>query len=262
MANGSCELVSIIMPAYNAGKTLPQAVDSVLAQTYSRWELIIIDDASRDDTWEIACAYTSRDSRVRVLRNEKNCGVSETRNRGLQAAQGQWLAFLDSDDAWETDKLRKQMVLASRQGVQLVFTGSAYMDARGDRLDWVLHVPETIGYRKLLKQNLISNSSVLIRKEQYEKHQLIASDIHEDFVCWLGFLRAGGMAYGIDEPLLIYRLSPSSKSGNKLRSAQMAWRSYRSIGLGVMESLYYMAWYTITGIRKHRHLRTGKEAEE
>ncbi len=255
------ELVSIIMPAYNAASTIACAIDSVLSQTYQQWELVVINDASSDDTAEIASAYAARDSRIRVLCNEQNMGVSETRRRGMQAAHGRWLALLDSDDAWQPDKLEKQMRIAGEGRAQLVFTGSSYMDSHGNPREWVFHVPETITYRKLLKQNVISNSSVLIRKDWYERSILNADDIHEDFVCWLRFLREGGIACGIDEPLLIYRLSPGSKSGNKLRSARMAWRSYRLIGLSLPEAAYYMSWYSVTGVLKHRHLRMPKEEQ-
>lgn len=254
------ELVSIIMPAYNAAATIACAIDSVLAQTYRQWELIVVNDASGDETAELASAYAARDSRIRVLDNARNMGVSRTRMNGMQAARGQWLALLDSDDAWQADKLEKQMRIAGEGRAQLVYTGSSYMDSLGTPRAWVFHVPEAITYRKLLKQNVIPNSSVLIRRDWYERSVRHAEDIHEDFVCWLLFLQAGGIACGIDEPLLVYRLSPSSKSGNKLRSARMAWRSYRLIGLPIPAAAYYMGWYAFTGIRKHRHLRVRKEA--
>lgn len=252
------EVVSIIMPAYNAEKTLPQAVESVMAQTYPHWELIIIDDASRDGTRELIRAYAQQEPRIRVLENEKNCGVSETRRRGLEASRGQWIALLDSYDAWKPEKLQKQMALAVEKGSQLVYTGSAYMDQDGNGLDWVFHIPESVTYRKLMKQNVISNSSALIRKECYERNLVMGDDFHEDFSCWMQFLRNGGIAHGIDEPLLIYRLSSGSKSGNKFRSIKMAWKSYRVIGVGLVETAYYWSWYCFTGVLKHRHLRIGK----
>lgn len=253
------ELISIIMPAYNAETTLQMAVESVIEQTYPQWELIIIDDASGDGTSKLAEEYARRDPRIRVLTQMQNGGVARARQTGLDAARAQWIAFLDSDDAWRADKLQRQAEAALERNADLVFTGSAYMNADGRRLAWTLHVPSHIGYRRLLKQNLISTSSVLIRKEIYRKYAVSRSDLHEDFVCWLRFLRDGGMACGIDEPMLTYRLTPSSKSGNKLKSAAMAWRSYRAVGLSSPEAMYYMAWYTVTGVLKYRHLKTRKD---
>lgn len=256
------ELVSIIMPAYNAEATIKDSIESVLSQTFPYWELIIIDDASIDGTWDIASAYAIQDSRIQVLQNKTNCGASETRRRGNKTARGQWLALLDSDDVWMPDKLEKQMNIAAEGKAQLIFTGSGYMNHLGHPREWVFHVPESITYRQLLKQNMISNSSVLIRKDWFEQSILNLKNVHEDFICWLRFLRAGGVARGIDEPLLIYRLSPNSKSGNKFHSACMMCRSYRAIGLSVLETAYYMCWYTVTGIIKHSHLRMTKEEKQ
>lgn len=249
------ELVSIIMPAYNAEKTLHQAVTSVLEQTYGDFELLIIDDCSTDTTRSLAQEFCARDCRIRLLCNEANSGASKTRHHGVSQARGQWLAFLDSDDAWAADKLEKQITLQKHSGADLIFTGSAFMDNESTPKDWTLHVPETITYRKLLKQNLISNSSVLVRKDRYLECECLCNGLHEDFVCWLRLLRSGAQARGIDEPLLIYRLSSTSKSGNKLKAAKMNWKAYRAAGLSVPEAAYYMGFYAINSLKKYRNLK-------
>lgn len=251
--NTDAGMVSIIMPAYNAEQTLAQAVSSVLSQTYQNFELIIIDDCSTDGT--NALAHSFGDRRIQVLTNSENSGASQTRHNGVSCARGQWLAFLDSDDAWTPDKLEKQLRLQQQRNADLVFTGSAFMDQDSCPKDWTLHVPETISYRKLLKQNLISNSSVLVRKDRYLDCECLCGGLHEDFVCWLRMLKSGALACGIDEPLLIYRLSPTSKSGNKLKAAKMNWRAYRAAGLHIPEAAYYMVFYTVNSLLKYRHLR-------
>ena len=253
--NGDNELISIIMPAYNAENTLSRAVNSVLDQSYQNYELIIINDCSSDRTQALAEEYAAADSRIRVISNAENRGVSLTRHKGVENARGKWLAFLDSDDAWTVDKLEKQMALQRQQNAQLIFTSSAFMDDQESPKNWVMHVPEKIGYRTLLKQNLISNSSVLIRKSCYLEHEFIGSGVHEDFVCWLRLLRSGEFAYGIDEPLLIYRLSSGSKSGNKLEAAKMNWNAYRAVGLNFLEASYDMSWYAVNGLLKYRNLK-------
>lgn len=249
------ELVSIIMPAYNAAKTLSQAVTSALAQSYGNFELIIIDDCSTDGTRALAQDFCARDSRVRLLCNHRNSGASQTRHNGVAQARGRWLAFLDSDDIWAADKLEKQMALQKGSGADLIFTGSAFIDSEGNFKGWTLHVPETISYRSLLKQNLISNSSVLVRRDRYLECECLSEGLHEDFVCWLRMLRGSAVVRGIDEPLLIYRLSPSSKSGNKLRAAKMNWRAYRAAGLSLPAAAYYMTFYAVNSLRKYRHLK-------
>lgn len=248
-------MISIIMPAYNAEKTLEYAVRSVLVQTYKDFELIIINDCSKDRTPVLIQDLMREDSRIRTINNDKNSGVSLTRHRGVETANGEWLAFLDSDDAWMPDKLEKQVALQRKSGANLLFTGSSFINADGKRINAILHAPERIGYRKLLKQNLISNSSVMVRKALYQKHESLGDNMHEDFTCWLKALRSGETAYGIDEPLLIYRLSPTSKSGNKVKAARMNWNTYRAIGLNVFQAAYYEAWYVVNGLLKYRKLK-------
>ncbi len=255
MCTGEDALISIVMPAYNASKTIAAAMDSVLIQTYPHWELIVIDDGSQDGTKSIAEQYAARDARVRILTNEVNRGVSFSRKRGVESARGQWIAFLDSDDMWKENKLEKQLAAQRRTNAKLLFTASAYVNSEGVPIDWILHVPETISYRGLLKQNLISNSSVLVLKQVYQSCSVSGDDLHEDYACWLNFLKQGETAFGMDEPLLVYRLNKNSKSGNKIRSARMNWKTYRAIGLNLPETVYYMAWYTVRGIKKYRHLR-------
>lgn len=247
--------ISILMAAYNAEKTIEEAIRSVMDQSYPHWELIVIDDCSTDRTGEIIAAFAAADPRIRSFRNETNRGVSRTRERGLDVADGAWIAVLDSDDLWAPKKLEKQLALAERSAGELLFTGSAFMDGKGKKLDWQLHVPATLTYRELLKQNLISNSSVLVRKELYRQFYALGDEMHEDFAVWLGITKTGRMAYGIDEPLLIYRLSESSKSHNKARAARMNWNTYRYIGLDPFEAAYYMAWYILRGLMKYRNLR-------
>ena len=125
------------------------------------------------------------------------------------------------------------------------------MDSSGNSIEWYLHVPLEIGYRQLLKQNLISNSSALVRKELYMQYYASGDNMHEDFATWLRILKTGRKAYGIDEPLLIYRFMRKSKSGNKLSAAKMNWNTYRYIGLDVVSRMYYMIWYMLNGLKKY-----------
>ena len=252
------ELVSVIMPAYNSARTLEDAASSVLEQTYENIELLIADDDSSDDTSEICQALASKDSRVHVITNTSNQGALKTRLKAIREAKGEWIAFLDSDDLWKPDKLSKQLALRDDTGCDLVYTGSSFIDENGRPFEWIMHVPERIEYRQLLRQNIISNSSVLMSKEAFLKfapESGDAHDMHEDFACWLGMLKAGCEARGIDEPLLIYRFSSSSVTGNKLDSAKMRMNTYKYVGLGFFSRLCCQMCYSVNGIRKYRHLR-------
>ncbi len=254
MENG---LISVVAAAYNSERYIVQAADSVIRQSRTDWELLILDDCSTDGTWDRIQELCAGDARIRAFRNERNEGVGRTRNRGVELAQGAWIAFLDSDDMWTPDKLEKQLGLLARfpRGV-LFFTGSGFMTQTGVPMDYVLHVPERIDRRQLLKQNLLSCSSVLVRRETMLRHPFPAGrGIHEDFAAWLAILEEEAYAYGVDEPLLIYRRSDTSKSANKLKAARMNWNTYREAGLGPVSSLYYMAWYTVRGLQKYSKLR-------
>ena len=248
-------LVSIIMAAYNAEKTINAAIQSVIDQTYTNWELIIVDDYSSDNTSVIVAEKKASDTRIRYFRNNVNSGVSITRKKGLEEAKGDWIAVLDSDDMWTREKLEKQINLAFLREAELVFSGSAFMDNNGERIDWILHVPTTIKYKRLLKQNLVSNSSVLVKKELYSQFYVVGDEMHEDFAMWLLITKTGRVAYGIDEPLLIYRIADNSKSSNKIKAAKMNWNTYRYVGLRRISSLYYMCWYTVNGLLKYRQIK-------
>ena len=249
-------LISVVMPAYNCLNTLRQSVESVMGQSDPNWELLLLDDCSQDGTGELIRELASLDSRIRAVTNDKNRGVGYTRNRGVSLARGEWIAFLDSDDLWTSDKLEKQRSLAEgHPEADLFFTGSGFMDRDGRRLNYVLHVPEKIDRRRLLKQNLISCSSVLLRRDAALSQPFPQQRrIHEDFAVWLRLLEGGKLAWAVDEPLLIYRLSPQSKSGNKLAAARMNWNTYRTVGLTIPASMYYMGWYTVKGLLKYSKL--------
>ena len=242
-------LISIIMAAYNTEKTIEQAINSVLSQTYTNFELLVVNDCSTDRTAELVKSIAAKDSRVRLISNVKNSGVSYTRKHGLEEAKGSWIAILDSDDAWAPKKLEKQIDLQRRTNADLLFTGSAFMDSDGQPIDWYLHAPAEVTYRQLLKQNVLSNSSALVRKELYAKH----------FAIWLSILKKGMKAYGVDEPLLIYRITKSSKSGNKFKAAKMNWNTYRYVGLNPIEAAYYECWYMVNGFLKYRNIRDSKK---
>jgi len=252
------ELISVILPVYNSAGTIEESVSSVLKQTYDNLELIIVDDASADNTGGICRLLSERDSRIRIITNLSNCGTLKARIRAASEAKSEWIAFIDADDRWHPQKLEKQLALRDSSGSDLVYTASAFIDGSGRPYDWIMHVPGDVSYRQLLKQNIISNSSVLIRRRDYIRYSPPEDNtvnMHEDFACWLCMLRDGLTAHGIDEPLITYRVSKSSSTGSKLKAASMNMNTYRYIGLGFFSRLFYEACYMVNGLRKHRHFR-------
>ena len=246
--------VSVVMPAYNSVSTIHRAIDSVLGQSYCNWELIVVDDCSNDETATIIEKYSRDYDQIRIIRNETNSGVAVSRNRGVQAAEKEWIAFLDSDDYWEVDKLEQQFgMINNYPDMKLCFTGSAFIDINGRKSDFILHVPEKITYEELLNQNVISCSSVLVKKDLMTKYPMnLHKEIHEDFVTWLNVLKEVPYAVGVDKPLLIYQLSAKSKSGNKLKAAKMQWNSYRLSKIPMMKAISCFAKYAYRNVMKYK----------
>ena len=240
--------ISVVIPAFNAGAFLPAAVQSVLNQSYGSFELLIIDDASSDVTPRIAQAFAARDARVHYYRNPANLGVARSRNRGVALAQHSWIAFLDSDDRWRQDKLARQVAYLQIHPVDLVYTGYDFMDTAGRKIRSCFHVPESIAYPQLLRQNLISCSGILAPPLFHQDSG--AGD--EVFLDWLSMLRQGAAAGGIDLPLHTVRIGRlRSKSGNKLRSAAANVQTYRFLGLSSAQTAFYMLCYLRRSLVKY-----------
>ena len=249
------DLVSIIMPAYNCEKYVVEAIESVINQTYSNFELIVIDDGSNDSTLKIINDLAEKDNRIKALQNEKNSGVSATRNRGISIAEGNWIAFLDSDDIWVEEKLEKQMNCVKENNADFIFTASTYIDEDGKPYRGIFEVPEKISYRKLLRQNVITCSSVLVKKKYFDNIKMEKDEMHEDYAVWLRILKLGITAYGVNEPLLIYRISRNSKSGNKIKTVKMTYKVFRFIGINPIWSAYYMVNHVTRSLKKYRNIK-------
>lgn len=184
-------LVSVIMPAYNSEEYISASINSVINQTYQNWELIVIDDGSKDRTIECIRNLQKGDSRICLYKNEHNIGVSKTRNKGVKIAKGEWIAFLDSDDMWSPLKLHNQLAFADGRNAEFTFTASSFIDEVGKAWAWIMEVPEVINYKELLRHNVISCSSVLMKKECIGNHIMKCDEMHEDFAMWLDILKNG-----------------------------------------------------------------------
>lgn len=245
-------LISVIMPSYNSESYIREAIDSALSQTYKRFELIVIDDCSDDSTPDIVREYCERDERVHFLANEKNLGAAGTRNRGLDEAKGDYIAFLDSDDIWRSDKLAKQLQLLSSSGKSLCYSSYAFINESGEKCGPDYTVPSSTDFERLLRENCISSSTVLLSREALGAHRFHAEYMHEDYVLWLDLLREGCACIGDSEVLADYRLHTGSKSANKLISAWNRWKVYRNyLKLPFFTSLGCLSVYAVNGFRKY-----------
>lgn len=242
-------LVSVIMPAFNSANTIRKAVESVFSQSVSL-ELIIIDDGSTDSL-EAALAPFLSYPNIILLKNETNLGVAKSRNRGIFAAQGAYIAFLDADDWWTSDKLERQLTLLEEQKLVLCSTARELVTPTGTLTGKVIPVREEITYSMLLCSNQINCSSVLLRTDAAREFPMEYEDSHEDYIMWLRILRKYKKACAINEPLLKYRLTSTGKSGHKLHSAKVTWKVYRYLGFGIVKSGFYFIQYAVNGVVKY-----------
>lgn len=237
------------MPAYNAGRYLEAAVESVFAQTYGNWELLIVDDASRDNTLELARSLKARDNRIKVFTQDRNQGVAAARNRALEDASGKYIAFLDSDDLWVPDKIEHQIEYMERTGLLVSYGDYKRIDEQ-NKLLGLVRSPDSIDYTRLLKSNFIGNLTGMYNAEVLGK-QVFSSFKHEDYVAWLALVKKAGQAGSVGRTLGYYRVYSGSTSSNKLKTATWQWKIYRrSEALGLLRSTYLLAFYTYYALSK------------
>lgn len=255
-------MISVIIPAYNCEKHIGEAIASVMKQTTTEdVELIVIDDGSADNTAGVVQSYMNQYanlSGVSGMRsisyhsNGKNLGVAETRNAGIRAAQGDYIAFLDADDWWSEDKLEKQVLFAKEKDAVLVYTGRELMHPNGRSTGKVIAVPTEVTYNRLLRTNCIPCSSVLVKTKVAREFYMCHDELHEDYILWLNILKKYGKAYGMNEPMLKSRLTRGGKSRNKWKSAKMHYGVYRYMKIPKWKAFWLFLCYALNGVKKYR----------
>lgn len=243
-------LVSIITPLYNKEKYIEKTIQSVQAQTYTEWEMIIVDDCSSDAGAEIVKRYSEADSRIRYYKNETNMGAARSRNRAVELAKGHYIAFLDADDLWKAEKLETQISYMEQEKCAFCYSACEVVDENGNKSGKVRYVPEKVDYQLLLKGNPIPCLTVVLDRSQISQIEMKQIG-HEDYVLWLDILKEKKYAHGINKILASYREYGSSLSGNKITAAKWMWHIYRKhLKLGIAESTYCFANYFGNAMRK------------
>lgn len=248
--------VSVIMPLYNSSSFMEESIRSVLDQTYTDFELILVDDCSTDDTLAMARALAEEDSRIRTIAREQNGGACAARNAGIAAAQGRYIAFLDSDDLWKETKLEIQLGQMRDKNAAFSYTDYVVMDKHGTviRLN---ATPESMTYRSLMKNTAIGCSTVIYDAERLGKRQFPLIRKHEDLALWLSILREIDHAYRCGAALTFYRVHPDSLSANKLKAASYTWEIYRRIeGLSLPVAAYYFSHYALSAVRRRLYRKS------
>ena len=248
-------LVSVIMPAYNAALFIEEAINSVISQTITDWELLVIDDCSTDATSAIVNAIADRDNRVKLLVNEENMGAAGSRNRGLDIFQGQFVALLDSDDYWYPNMLEKMLARAEETKADIIYCSYELVDEQGKKVCNDFLVPEATSFRESIVRSVITCSSVLFTGELAKNNRFPLNMYHEDIAMWFQILRDGGTARGVPEVLAAYRQRSDSKTANKLKSAGRRWIIYRKhLKMSFLWSIKAMIGYGYYGLIKFRRI--------
>ncbi|SEE98351.1 glycosyltransferase family 2 protein [Ruania alba] len=255
-------LVSVIMPVHDAATTVSAAIRSVQHQRHQDWELLITDDASTDESWEVVRGLAAEDERILPQRTTSSGGAARARNAAITRARGSQVAFLDADDQWLPDKLERQLDFARTTGAPLTFTSyyKVAADFGGQALDFVptqriVRARDRLDYRLMLQQNHIGCLTAMYDVDQLGLRTMPDLRKRQDYGLWLSILRDGSIARGLDEPLALYREQHAGSLSGTSRLGLVAynWRLYREIEkLSVPRSIWALGQVTVRSTLKRR----------
>jgi len=247
--------VSIITPIFNGEKYLKEITECILNQTFEDFEWILIDDCSTDSTRSRIDELSKSDNRVKSVLLDQNSGPIIARNKGMDAAQGRYIAFIDADDLWVKDKLEKQVTFMKLHDIALSYTAFKKINDDGNIISkFKVPVPAKVTYNKLIKSNCIPASSAMFdRTKTGDIRQDTAAPVSkDDFFFWLSILKKCHIAMGLQEDLFRLRIHTGSITSDKLEMARRHWKMYREIfQFSVLKSIRYYIIYSMKGLMKH-----------
>ena len=243
--------ISIITPSYKSKKFISQTIESVLAQTYQDWEMIIVDDVSPDNSNEIIEEYCKKDSRIKLIKLEQNSGPAIARNRAIEEAKGRYIAFLDADDLWKPEKLEKQIMFMEEKNCALSYSAYETMSEEGVLQNEYINPPLKISYKDLLKSNYIGCLTAIYDTQKIGKVYMPNISKRQDYGLWLKILRKIDFAYCMDEPLAVYRIMSNSVSSNKFKLLKFNYLLFKEHeNFSTLKSLYYLGWNVLVKVLK------------
>ena len=242
---------SILLTVYNCEKYVLEALTSINSQSFSYYEVIIIDDTSTDSTIDRVNDYISGKSNWILYINEKNYGVSKMSNKGFNLCKGKYIAIFDWDDIWYREKLFKQHEFIIKYNLDFCYFSYSFIDEESREYSRIYYIKTDINYSTLIKDNYIGCSTVALSSEIIKKHQMRHDVEHEDYQFWLEIVKDGYVAKGINEPLVKYRIHDGSRSYNKIKAAINRFKIYYKYqNLGMVRNIYLFFCYTINGVPK------------
>ena len=244
-------LFSIITPSYNSAKFIKQCIKSVIAQTYTNWEMIIVDDCSQDNSKEKIAILSQNDARIKTIFLDENIGAAETRNVAIRKAKGKYIAFLDSDDLWELQKLEKQISFMSKNNIAFSYTTYQLISEDGSNDKNIINAPKKMTYSSYLKNTIIGCLTVVIDREKTGDFQMPNIRSSHDMALWLLIMKRGFSAYGLEDNLARYRIVPTSNTSSKIKAAKDVWKVYREAEkLSFLYSCWCFVNYVFNAIKK------------
>ncbi len=237
-------LVSVIMPLYNCAAFVTETVRSLQAQTYTEWELVAVDDCSTDNTKEVIGALAAEDPRIRYFCLEQNSGAAVARTVSMENADGEYMAFLDSDDLWHPEKLERQVAFMKENDYAFSCTSYEQVDEQGKPLGKVKRCIPKTNYNRLLLDNPVGNSTVMYSVKKMGKFTVPNIRKRNDYALWLKMLKKEKYVYGLPEVLMYYRIRSNSISSNKFKLIKYHWIVYRELEhLNVFRSAFHVAYW-------------------
>lgn len=244
-------LVSVIMPTYNCGRFITETIESIQAQTYENWEIVIVDDCSKDDTKQVVEALIEKDSRIKYHCLEVNSGAAVARTKSMELAQGEYMAFCDSDDLWMPDKLEKQLKFMQDNDYAFSCTAYEQIDEQSNSLNRVIKTVKKTDYNRLLLDCPVGNSSVMYNVGKMGKFQVPNIRKRNDDALWLTMLKKEKYIWGMPDVLMRYRIRSNSISSNKLSVIKYHWILYREIEhLSVLRSAFHIGFWCFLKVFK------------
>lgn len=242
-------LVSVITPAYNCASIIGETIESVLSQTWSNWEMIIVNDCSTDNTAEIVRFYMSADNRIKLINLERNSGSAIARNTAIANSSGRYIALLDADDLWKPEKLETQINYMRLHDVAMSFTSYDVFKNWDDRNRRIFQAPKKISYNQYLRNSIIGCLTVMIDRKKIPDFHMELGYL-EDVLTWMYYLKKGIIAYGIRENLAHYRITENSKSGKKIKNAMRFYCCLKVQNICIIRRWYSMLGYVLNATKK------------
>ncbi len=251
------EMVSIITPLYKCENFIEETIKCVIGQTYKKWEMLLIDDCTPDNSSEIVKKYSQIDNRIKYFKLDENSGAAIARNRGLKEAKGRFIAYLDADDLWKKDKLEKQIKFMIENNYAFTCTDYEKINEEGNSLNKIVRIPRKVNYNLFLRNTIIQTVGVIVDTKKTGKELLVMPNIRrrQDAATWCQLLKSGYDCYEVPENLSYYRVVNNSLSSNKIKAIKGTWFLYRKIEkLSLLKSCICFIGYAFNAVKKRIYI--------